>query len=175
MDALWTALIAAGAALAGSALAHWGAARLQAQRFSQEQALQQTGEVRQQRAACLGWVLQAVQRMEALLLLQDAQRLEEDPQDQRLSRVPAAESAATAAREAYAVALLSLAAVRPVAKAFYLSTARLQLAIESPPQKSVAECGGVDAAALGRLSAAWRKDYEALEKALSGDEAATKS
>lgn len=146
---LLTAFIAAGAALAGSALGHWGALRLQAQRFEREHAAQQAALLRQQQAEFLGWVLLAQVRIEALL-----PRPPEPP-----AVPPPAESAATAARQAYAVALLSLPSVRPLAKAFYQSTAGLQLLLESD-----------DVAAIGRVLATWRQDLEAIEAALASGE-----
>lgn len=147
---VFTALIAAGSALGGAALAHWGAQHLQAQRLDREAARERSALLRQQRAECLGWVLEAAARIEAALLAIN---------NPGLSSAHPDKSSATAARRAYAVALLSLAAARPAAKAFYQSTARLQLALEA--------ANAADAAAIGVAVSLWRADCEALENLLA--------
>lgn len=67
-----------------------------------------------------------------------------------------ATSPAAAARQAYAVALLYLDALRPLAKEFYLASARLQLALEQ----------GDDAVAV-QQSEAWKQSFGGIEKLLS--------
>lgn len=147
-DGIVTALIAALSALGGAALAHWGALRVQAQRLDREAERDRAALRRQQRAECLGWVLEAATRMEALLL--------KDPESFSVS---ADKTASVAARQAYAATLLYLAAARPSASTFYQSTVRLQLALEKPSEGAVA--------GIGELTAPWRADCEALETILS--------
>lgn len=148
--AVLTALIAACSALGGAAVAHWGAWRLQAQRLEREAERERSARRRQQRAECLGWVLETRSRMEALLPLL---------RGETVSPVSSDKTALAAARQAYAVALLSLVAARPAAKAFYQSSARLQLALYKP----IAEDGGE----IPALSSTWHADYAAFEALLA--------
>lgn len=73
--------------------------------------------------------------------------------------VSADRTAAVAARQAYAVALLYLADVRPSAKAFYQSTARLQLILDVP--------SGEDFARNSDLVSSWREAFQAIESSLA--------
>lgn len=149
-DAVATALIAALSALGGAAVAHWGAARLQTRQMDREAERERRARVHQSRADCLGWVLETAARMDAAL---------QNVSSPEASCVSPAKTAAAAARQAYAAALLSLAAARPAARAFYLSSARLQLALSAPSEE--------DAGRISGLSAAWRADYETLENLLA--------
>lgn len=149
-EGVLVAAIAAGAALAGSALSYWAALRLQQRQDARADALARAALRRDQRAACLGWVLEARTRMEAL-----APGLR-DPES---SPVSPDRSAAAAARQAYAVALLYLADVRPCAKAFYQSTVSAQLALEKPSADS--------AGRIGVLMDSWRESCDAMEQILA--------
>lgn len=142
--------IAAGAALAGSALSYWGALRLQARQDARTDALARAALRRDQRAACLGWVLEARTRMEALM-----PRLT----DPGWPFPPAEELPGVAARRAYAAALLYLADARPCAKAFYQSTVSAQRALERPSGDSVD--------AVVRAVESWRQSCEAMEQILA--------
>lgn len=144
------AAIAAGAALAGSALSYWGALRLQARQDARADGLARAARLRDQRAVCLGWVLEARTRMEALA---------PGVRDPESFAVSPDRSAAAAARQAYAVALLYLADVRPCAKAFYQSTVSAQLALEKPSADS--------AGRIGVLMDSWRESCEAMERILA--------
>ena len=144
------AAIAAGAALAGSALSYWGALRLQAMQQASSAQRERQALRRDQRAACLGWVLEARTRMEALAPgVRDPESFPVSPD----------RSAGAAARQAYAVALLYLADVRPCAKAFYQSTVSAQLALEKPSADS--------AGRIGVLMDSWRESCEAMEQILA--------
>jgi hypothetical protein len=70
--------------------------------------------------------------------------------------VPGAESPASAAAQAYAVALLGLVAVRPAAAAYYEATAKLQLALQAG-----------DGAKLKNLPAEWNQSFKALEDGIA--------
>jgi hypothetical protein len=144
------AAIAAGAALAGSALSYWGALRLQAMQDARADALARGALRRDQRAACLGWVLEARTRMEALM-----PRLT----DPEWPFPPAEALPGVAARRAYAAALLYLADARPCAKAFYQSTVSAQRALETPSADNVD--------AVVRAVEAWRQSCEEMEKILA--------
>ena len=144
------AAIAAGAALAGSALSYWGALRLQAMQQASSAERERQALRRDQRAACLGWVLEARTRMEALAPgVRDPESFPVSPD----------RSAGAAARQAYAVALLYLAGVRPCARAFYQSTVSAQLALEKPSADS--------AGRIGVLMDSWRESCEAMEQILA--------
>ena len=148
-DSVLTALIAAGAALSGSALANWSAARQQIRQDRRQAEKDSQALLRQKREECMGWVLEARTRIESVM--PGLGCLE-------LGAVPADKTPVAAARQAYAVALLYLADVRPSAKAFYQSTAKLQLALTAPI--------GEDGVGVPGLVDAWRKDFEALETGL---------
>lgn len=145
-----TALIASLSALGGAAIAHWGAARIQTQQDLRAAARERQALLRQQRAECLGWVLEARTRIEALM-----PRLS----GHTVPPVAADRTAGAAARQAYAAALLYLADARPLAMAFYRSTVQLQLALERPSEEVLA---GQD-----DLVGSWQADYEALECCLA--------
>jgi hypothetical protein len=70
--------------------------------------------------------------------------------------VPGVESPASAAAQAYAVALLGLVAVRPAAAAFYEATAKLQLALQAG-----------DDVKLKNLPAEWNQSFKALENGIA--------
>lgn len=148
-DSVLTALISACAALGGAALANWSAVRRQASQDARLEQNELRSLFRQKREECLSWVLEARTRIESVMPGLGYQELDALPAD----KMPA-----VAARQAYAVALLYLADVRPLTKAFYQSTAKLQLALTAP----IGEDGG----GIPDLIGAWRKDYEALEVGL---------
>ena len=149
-DSLLTALIAAGSALGGAALAQWGAARHQARQDLRDRERERQALLRQKREECLGWVLETRTSMENVM---------PGLGHQKLSSVSADKTPVAAARQAYAAALLYLAGARPSAKAFYQSTARLQMALSEPI--------GDGGAGIADMAGTWREDYEALEKCLS--------
>ena len=149
-DNLFTALIAAGSALGGAALAQWGAARQQARQHVRQMEREQQALLLHKREECLGWVLETRTRMEHVM---------PGLGRQKLSSVSADKTPVAAARQAYAAALLYLAGARPSAKALYQSTARLQMALSEP-----IEDGGAE---IADLAGTWRNDYEALEDCLS--------
>lgn len=70
--------------------------------------------------------------------------------------VSAAEMPANAAGQAYAVALLGLAGVRPQAKAFYVATSDLQLAMQAADEERI----------KGSVSR-WRDAFKVLEESVS--------
>lgn len=144
------AAIAAGAALAGSALSYWGALRLQAMQQASSAERERQALRRDQRAACLGWVLEARTRMEVLM-----PRLT----DPGWPFPPAEELPGVAARRAYAAALLYLGAARPCARAFYQSTVSAQRALERPSAENVD--------AVVRAVEAWRQSCEEMEQILA--------
>lgn len=145
-ESVLTALIAGLSALAGAALANWSAARQQDRQDRMAALRERQALMRQHRAECLGWVLEARTRIEALL-----PRLN----NQKVPSAPADKTAAVAARQAYAVALLYLVDARQPAKAFYQATVQMQLALDDPGDK------------LQEAIAAWRLSYEALENCLA--------
>jgi len=122
-------------------LAERGAQR-EAAHWARAQAAERAASLAARREEFLGWVLLAESRM--------ADRL-----DRGLCPVAASESPANAARQAYAVALLYLEALRPLAKDFYQSTAKLQLALEAS-----------DGTAARRLASTWRESFSSIEAAL---------
>ncbi len=153
-DTVWIGILSALSALAGGGLAQWGAmraARIQAETTERREALQWERQKSDKQAAAraakgeefLGWVLLAEGRMLDRLV-------------HRPSAVPAAESPASAARQAYAVALLYLDAVRPLAKEFYLATAQMQTAIDEGDAEKIREWTG-----------AWRKSLSTIEDAVA--------
>ncbi len=149
---LVTALVASGSALLGGAVAHWGAAQLQAQRLGHEAQLQTRALQQQKREEFVGWVLTAQERIEGRLASESHKTPLAQP----------AESARFAARCAYAVALLYLADVRPLAKALYESATALEALLASG--EPVGEERGVsralrfksDVTAIEDASAKWQ-------------------
>jgi len=71
------------------------------------------------------------------------------------SDVSAQSTPVHAAGKAYSVALISLAAVRPSAKAFYAATGSVQLALQSS-----------DGDAMGQAVGEWNNAYKALENSV---------
>ncbi len=149
-DTVLTALIAMVSAIGGAAMANWSAFHRQALQEAVQDKRARTALLNQKREECLGWVLEARTRIEALIL---------GPDQHKASATPADKTPFAAARQAYAVALLYLAGARPLARAFYRSTAQLQLALAEP--------NGVAAGGFADLVATWRKDYEGLETCLA--------
>ena len=154
-NGLWVGVLSAFSALAGAAIAQWGAMRsaaLQAkhqadrdiQQRSQELLDQQTEVSARKREEFLGLVLLAESLMTGRL-------------SQFLKGLPLADAQtpASAARQAYAVALLYLADMHPLAKVFYDTTAQLQLVFEGDKKSSLPE-----------LTSAWRKSISDIEAAL---------
>lgn len=97
----------------------------------------------------MGWVLRTQDRTEALLAALHA--------GSRCS-VTAAESARATAREAYAVALLYLADVHPLALAFYKSVSALEAGLATE---------NVSVDSLVPLASKFRSDLLAIETALA--------
>lgn len=165
MDAaLLVGLIGTVATLAGVALTQWAAmraARLQARQQLRLEVLRQrsqakataTALVQQKREEFLGLVLTAQARI--LLHLDHLRNQSRQTPTQYV--VPTPESAAFAARQAYAVALLYLADMRPLASAYFQATAGLELALETG-QSSQATAGHVTR---------WREAQDALEMGIT--------
>lgn len=184
-DVVWVALISAGGAIAVALMTQYlamSAARKQADRADKTAALQwqRTEAIRLEALAH-----DAMQTAQARALA-EAQRLRALHESQlqalwgyvlaarwqmldALARVPvqgsptpataevsAALLPANAAGQAYAAALLDLAAVRPAAKAFYLATSKLQLAMQACDQGAM----------LSGVSE-WTESYLALEQSVS--------
>lgn len=147
-ESVLTALIASLSALGGAALANWSAARQASRQADREMQRERQALLRQQRADCLSWALETRTRMEAVM---------PGLGSQSIYAVDSDKTPVVAARQAYAVALLYLAAARPSAKAFYQSTAKLQLALAEPS-------AGVG---LPELASSWRESCEVLEKCLT--------
>ena len=146
---LFTAGVAAAAALLGSALGHWGAARLQTQRLAHEADRADAALLREQCERCLAHVLETRARVEALFPF-----LGELP---KLALESGKSCAHQAAREAYAVALLYLDAARPAAKGFFAATAEMTVAFGREAE--------LDEGDLRDVVSAWRVSVEALEDA----------
>lgn len=151
---LLVGLLSTLSALAGAGLAQWGSARLakaQAERTERREALlwsrQQAAQAAARGEEFLGLVLLSQSRM--LDLMEGRRPKLSSGQDPGSD----ATSPAAAARQAYAVALLYLGALRPLAKDFYLTSARLQLAIEQ----------GDDAAAIQQIQA-WKQSFSGIEE-----------
>lgn len=155
-NGLWIGALSAFSALAGAGLAQWGALRAaalhsrhQADRdtLQRSQALldRQTEVSARKREEFLGLVLLA----ESLMIGRLNQFLKGSP-------VSDTQTPASAARQAYAVALLYLADMPQLAKAFYGTTAELQLVFE-----------GGDKSSLSERTSAWRKSILDIEIALA--------
>ena len=150
-------LLSALSALAGAALTQWGAGRLakiQAERAAQREAVlwsrQQAAQAAARSEEFLGVVLVSQSRMLDRL---EGRRPKSPPGSAPDS---GAAAPAAAARQAYAVALLYLDALRPLAKDFYLASARLQWALEQ----------GDDAAAV-QQSQAWQQSFAGIVSVLA--------
>lgn len=156
-NALWIGLLSALSALAGAAISQWGALRatsLQSTLETDRDTLRRQHESDSRQAAVL-----AQKREEFLGLALLAQNRMLDILDRHPESSPgtAADKPASAARQAYAVALLYLGDMRPLAKAFYEATAALQLALT-----------GDDVTLLNVRVAAWTKAFSEIEDALAG-------
>ena len=173
-EVVWVALISAGTALVTALLTQilsTRAASKQADRTTQREALQwqRTEALRQEE----------LERKEAQRLqdLQDVRlrelwghvltvrwqvhdALETVPVKGRPAAKSAGVSAATlpahAAGQAYSVALIGLAALRPSAKAFYVATSKVQFALLS-----------ADEEALNASTDEWNKAYKAIESSVA--------
>ncbi len=150
-------LLSALSALAGAGLTQWGSGRLakiQAERAERREALlwsqQQAAQLAAKSEEFLGLVLLSQSRMLDRLAGQSPKSFPGSAPESD------ATSPAAAARQAYAVALLYLAALRPLAKDFYLASARLQMALEQ----------GDDTAAI-QQSQAWNQSFASIEEALA--------
>jgi hypothetical protein len=155
-NGIWIGALAAFSALAGAAISQWGAGRLagihskhQADRDSllRSQALQdqQAAVLACKREAFLGYVLLVRGQVEWMA-------------NQAHTCLPESvlEHPTSVARQAYAVALLYLADMHPLAVVFYETTARLQQAL----------LGADDAAAI-RCNQAWVQSFKEIEGALA--------
>lgn len=120
--------------------------------WQRDQDDKQTALIREKREVFLGLVLLAQDRiMDAL-----NQRMATQGAKKSLS---SSETPASAARQAYSVALLYLADMRPLAKDFYQYTAKLQTTLL-----------GSDESNINEVLALWRKTIDEIEKVMaSGD------
>ncbi|MGP1683684.1 MAG: hypothetical protein ACTS8S_15310 [Giesbergeria sp.] len=155
-EIVWVAFISAGGTLFGAIAAQLvsiRAAAKQAERTVQQEALQwERSETKRRRELhesrlreFWSWVLQAQNRVV------DIQRTPIDSEQ----KVPAAESPASAAAQAYAIALLGLVSVRSLAKDFYHATALVQMHLEVQSDKH------------SDSVRAWRDCFDALEVAVA--------
>lgn len=184
-EVVWVALISAGAALVTALATQYLATRAaskQTDRADKREALQwQRTEVSRQEAlareaklAAQALALDEAQRLRALheaqlkqlwghvlaarwQMMDALERVPVEGQEpQTGSAVSASVLPANAAGQAYAAALLDLAAVRPAVRAFYVATSKLQAALQ-----------GVDQAAMLAASQAWSASYESLEQSVA--------
>lgn len=154
-EVVWVALISGGSTLAAAVATQFLVARAAAKHAE-----------RTQKHEALEWLRSEAKRSrevhEARLqefwgLILSAQNRVVDLQAMSLQAkqlVPASESASSAAAQAYAIALLGLVALRPLAKDFYHATALVQMKINFEKDSSEAIRG-------------WRKCFEALEVAVA--------
>lgn len=151
-NGIWIGLLSAFSVLAGAGIAQWGAyrsAKLQADRAEQREAAQWTRQQAEKQAAkreaFLGYVLLARGQVE-WMACQSPICLPES----------VLEHPTSVARQAYAVALLYLADMHPLAVVFYETTGRLQQAL----------LGADDAVAM-RCQVAWVQSFKEIEAALA--------
>lgn len=160
-NGLWIGLLSALSALAGAAIAQWGALRataLQSRLQTDRDTLQRSRALQDLRAEVsarkreefLGLVLESEQLMLGQLMAHLA--------GQAQTSVTLSDPAAACARRAYAVALLYLADMRPLAKAFQNGTLELQLVLMAADKSSLPE-----------RSSAWRKSISDIEAELSAE------
>lgn len=155
-SALWVGMLAAFSALAGAAIAQWGALRateLQSRHQIDRDKTQRSQALQDQEAA-----VTARKREEflGLVLLAQNRMIDRLEQRHKFPSVPSGKSPSSAARQAYAVALLYLADMSPLAKTFYLASAKLQFALED-----------ADIALCDLPSGAWVKSFTEIESALA--------
>lgn len=191
-DVVWVALVSAGGVMGAAIAAQLLAARVasrSADRTDQREALQwQRSEARrledvqrQDAQAALAWERADMQRKQDVhdarlrelwghVLVARWQMLDalervpvQGSRKPKSADVSAVVLPSTAAAQAYAVALIGTAAVRPSARAFYLATSQLQLALQSD-----------DGEQMKDLASEWSASYKALEDAV-GDLAAASS
>ena len=158
-DIVWVACISAGGALVAAITSQWlgrEAAAKQAARTAQLEALQwqrsEAKRLREQREAGLRELWAHVLRAQGLV--RDA--IDSHSAVQRLQgHTPdAAGSAASAAAQAYAVALLCLPGVLPLAKDFYQATAKADVMLRYEKEL------------VSEVLSAWRESVNKLEQAV---------
>lgn len=157
-NGLWIGLLSAFSALAGAGIAQWGAyrsAKLQADRSEQrevqqwerEQANKHQAMLMEKQEEFLGFVLLTETRV--IGFLDNLEREKEFP-------LSAAEQPVSSARQAYAVALLYLDDMHPLAKQFHEATGKLQVVLTNK-----------DGTAAWIQASSWRKSLSAIEEALA--------
>lgn len=153
-NGIWIGLLSAFSVLAGAGIAQWGAyrsAKLQADRAEQREAAQWTRQQAEKLAAkreeFLGFVLLTETRV--IGFLDDLERGKEFP-------LSAAEQPVSSARQAYAVALLYLDDMHPLAKQFHEATGKLQVALTNK-----------DGTAAWIQASSCRKSLSAIEEELA--------
>lgn len=161
-DVVWVAILGVVGTLAAPAISQWMAARESrrtATHTARQAAEQESLQLQRDEAKTRAERLAANLREFWFLVLESQNRmgdLELVVANREESTSPTgfhAEAPTSVAARAYAVALLGLVDVRPLAKAFYNSTASLQLALESR-----------DAERRTSAVATWRKAFDDLEK-----------
>ena len=164
-DVVWVAFISAGGAVAAAITTQWLAtltAARQAARTERQEALQwqrsEAKRIRDQHEARLRELWAHVLR--AQNLIRDALDTRSPAASLTIQKPIASDSAASAAAQAYCVALIGLPGVRPLAKDFYQATAKAELVIWY----------GKDVVA--DAMAAWRDSLNRLEAAVVDESAA---
>jgi len=154
-DVVLVALITAGGTLAAGIVSQLLSARAASKQATQQQAREEANWRRTEAKAKEEQHAALVREFWGYVLQSETRMLNQRTENRPWTQIPAEELPSTVAAQAYAVALLGLASVRPLAKAYYHATAQCEIMGSSN-----------DVEQIGRTVQAWRASLDALEKAM---------
>ena len=166
-EIVWVALISAGGALVAALMTQilaTSAATKQADRTAQQEVLQwQRSEAIRKRELHEARLRELwVHVLRAQNLIRDELDLRELGVGRKAPRPAESDSAASAAAQAYCVALIGLHGVQPLAKDFYQATAKAEMAIRYEPELS-ADAVTAWRGSLNKLEAAVMDESKSLQ------------